>query len=337
MLAFGRERRATRVRGRGRTGTGRDAIPLTAGRRREEPQRRRRVYTILIDGHAPSPRANDLLVSALGRYVHPDRQPVYSGSFLRLLEAAGVKEHSARSVLARAAGRGHLVKHRVGRRSYYGLSEGMHEQLTAGEQRIYREPPVLHDWDGVWTLVSFSLPESRRDQRYRLRVRLAWIGFGPLRDGLWIAPGRVDPGPIVADLGLSHELVAFDATSHPLTDEAELLPQVWDLEPMQASFHRFLDRWSAAANMTDVDPLVTELMLVTDWRLLLRGAPRLPASLLPDDWPAEAAAERFLELHEALARPAEGRYLELVEHPPEPPVDARNRNRAARLTSPQDP
>jgi phenylacetic acid degradation operon negative regulatory protein len=49
---------------------------------------------------------------------------------------------------------------------------------------------VNRHWDGRWTLLSFTLPESWQRQRHELRIRLLWAGFGPLQGGLWIAPRR---------------------------------------------------------------------------------------------------------------------------------------------------
>ncbi|MEO3842923.1 hypothetical protein [Streptomyces sp. B22F1] len=51
---------------------------------------------------------------------------------------------------------------------------------------------VDREWDGRWTLLAFSVPETRRADRHALRTRLGWAGFAPLRSGLWVSPGTAD-------------------------------------------------------------------------------------------------------------------------------------------------
>ena len=43
-------------------------------------------------------------------------------------------------------------------------------------------------WDGMWSLVAFSIPEEHRAARDELRKALRWLGFAPLYDGLWVSP-----------------------------------------------------------------------------------------------------------------------------------------------------
>ncbi len=258
-------------------------------------------------------RSRDLLVTLLGRHLHPRRAGVYSGTFITLMRAVGVREHTARSTLGRAVERGQLARERAGRRTYFRLTDRMFRTLSEGERRIYGSDPVLESWDGTWTLVSFSLPEERRTDRYRLRVRLTWAGFGPLRDGLWIAPGEIDLQRAIGHLGIEEHAVAFRGRLVDLGEPSEVLRQAWDLDQLSARYLAFLERWREAPATPD-DALAEELQLITDWRLVLRDAPPLPAALLPDDWPATAARQRFLDLHQRWAPAADQRFLETVEY-----------------------
>ena len=65
--------------------------------------------------------------------------------------------------------------------------------LREATERV-RDPHPFHAPLGVWTFVTFSLPEELRSLRSRLRSTLTWEGFAPLRDGLWVAPGEIDLG-----------------------------------------------------------------------------------------------------------------------------------------------
>ena len=67
-----------------------------------------------------------------------------------------------RSTLARMVKRDLLVRHRRGRKVYFGLTPRAAEVLEDGRRRMWETGAVNRDWDGTWTLVGFSLPDSRR-------------------------------------------------------------------------------------------------------------------------------------------------------------------------------
>lgn len=243
-------------------------------------------------------RVHDLLVTLLGRYVFPLTGAVYSGTFIEVLKAAGIGAYTTRSALSRAHKRGLLDRRHIGKRSYYSITPRLYVRLESGEPYIYERDPVLQGWRGDWSMLSFSLPEDRRDDRHRLRVRLAWAGFGLLRDALWLAPGRRSLEELVGGLDIDQYVTLFHGRVVPPQEAAKVVRQAWDLERAAAGYHSFLGRWDVDEPLPGApDALTKELYLVTDWRLLLREASPLPAELLPEDWPAQRAAEVFRSLH----------------------------------------
>jgi phenylacetic acid degradation operon negative regulatory protein len=131
-------------------------------------------------------------------------------------------------------------------------------------------------------------------------VRLSWAGFGPLRDGLWIAAGDVAADGIIDDLGIHGHVETFVASARPPTDPAAFIPRVWDLESLRARYDAFIARWEHPGRVAR--DLVGEVLLLTEWRLLIRDDPRLPRRYLPADWPATAAARvlrrRYRQFHD---------------------------------------
>jgi phenylacetic acid degradation operon negative regulatory protein len=71
-----------------------------------------------------------------------------------------VSEHAARNTLSRMSRKGWLVARKDGRRSQYSLTPRGWSLLVQGEKRIF-EPP-FREWDGMWHIVVFSLPEKKR-------------------------------------------------------------------------------------------------------------------------------------------------------------------------------
>ncbi|GGQ82676.1 PaaX family transcriptional regulator [Streptomyces asoensis] len=270
------------------------------------------------DGGTPQLRPQSLMLAFFGNHVLDEGDLcVYSGSIIDVLGRVGVGEQAVRSTLTRMVGRGLLRRQREGRRMYFGLTGQATRVLEDGRTRIWREGAVNDDWDGDWTLLGFSLPESRQRDRHDLRSRLAWSGFGALYSGLWIAPGRVDVAAVVAELGLTAHVKIFHASADEATDIGLMVRDTWDLESVAARYVSFDKRWTARpAAGPGEDPLATRLLLVGEWLRTIRADPRLPARHLPPDWPARAAQDTFRRVAEQTAAPAADLAHALLETAP---------------------
>ncbi|MFJ5994916.1 PaaX family transcriptional regulator C-terminal domain-containing protein [Streptomyces sp. NPDC092370] len=262
-------------------------------------------------------RPQSLMLTFLGDQVLGRDVCVYSGSVIDVFARAGIGEQATRSTLSRMAGRDLLRRQREGRRMYFGLTERSEAVLRDGEQRIWRTGAVNRQWDGTWTLLGFSLPESWQRQRHDLRSQLTWSGFGPLFNGLWIAPGEADVSALVAELGLSAHVKVFRAHADTGTDIGQMIEETWELADLAGRYEGFVRRWQPwEDDLPDADDaLVLRLRLQTEWLRIVRRDPRLPVGHLPDDWPAEQAEKTFRAVHERLsplARDASERLLDLV-------------------------
>lgn len=248
------------------------------------------------DRGAP-PRPQSLMLSFFGIHVLGTKAALSSASVIDAFTRVGVGEDAVRSTLTRMVGRGLLARHRRGRRMYFSLTDRAAVVLADGQERIWRTGAVNRDWDGTWTLVGFSLPESWRRERHDLRSRLVWAGFGPLQSGLWVAPGRVDIALIAAELGLGDRIRGFHGEAAAPTEAGSLLRSAFDIDVIAEGYRDFLDRWGGGSGAAAAqDDLGRQLLLHTDWLDLVRGDPYLPAEHLPPQWPAADAEALFREL-----------------------------------------
>jgi phenylacetic acid degradation operon negative regulatory protein len=235
-----------------------------------------------------------LAVHVLGRGV-----AISSGSVIEVFARIGVTEEAVRSALTRMASRGLLTRHRDGRKVYFGLSPRLAAVLEDGRRRIWETGAVNRAGDGDWTLVGFSLPDSRRGDRHDLRTRLTWEGFGPLQNGLWVAAGVRDVTAIIEQLGLAGHVTVLTARPAKPTESAELVRKAFDTETIEVRYLDFLAKWDTARSPWP-DDLTRQLMLHTDWLQVIRRDPHLPAEHLPGGWPAERAERLFRKLDESL-------------------------------------
>ncbi|MFD8378454.1 PaaX family transcriptional regulator C-terminal domain-containing protein [Streptomyces sp. NPDC059679] len=268
----------------------------------------------------PALRPQSLLLSFLGDEVLGRGVCVYTGSVIEVFRRAGVGEQATRSTLTRMVGRGLLSRRREGRRTYVGLTDRSEAILRDGERRIWKTGAVNREWDGTWTLLGFSLPESWQRRRHDLRSQLTWAGFGTLFSGLWIAPGEIDVSGIVAELGLAAHVKVFRARGDASMNIAEMINDTWDLGGLCARYRDFDAFWrpyaSGGVDLAGEDALALRLRLTTEWLQVIRSDPRLPVRHLPADWPAAGAEETFRAVHALLEMPVRDAVSRLIETVP---------------------
>ncbi len=267
----------------------------------------------------PARRPQDLVFTLFGDFLLHRPSPVWVGSLIALLEPLGLSETNVRTVLSRMAGKGWLRAERAGRRSYYALTGRGRRLLEEGETRIYR-PRDAGGWDGEWTLLAYSIPEEQRGQRDRLRVRLEWLGFGSLGNGLWVTPHDVaDPVREMADeLEVREYVEVFRGRHLGLGDARELVGRCWDLAGLNARYEAFIERHldgcvalkeEGHASIEPRDAYVRRFRLVHQYRDFPLQDPFLPRELQPEHWAGECALSLFNHYHELLAAPAD-RFVE---------------------------
>lgn len=246
-------------------------------------------------------RPQTLLFSFFGGVIlDSDLPPLPSMILLDLLGDLGVTEAAARATLKRMTQHGLLSRGQVGRSAEYSLTLLAEDVLREARERVVSPAPFEHA-DGDWTLLSYSVPESRRDLRHRVRARLTWAGFGGLRDGLWIAPGTVDVAAVLgrSDLVEAAGLAdAFAARPLPGTDLDRLVHRAWDVPAIRRTHLAFIAAWSRPPRVAG--SLAQLTLLGADWLSLLRTDPGLPATHLGPDWPAPTSTAIHQRVRAAL-------------------------------------
>ena len=275
----------------------------------------------------PALRSQDLVFTLFGDYLLGRDKPVPTAALITLLGQLGMSPMAVRTVLSRMTRKNWLTAERRGARSAYGLTRRGRRLLEEGRERIYH-PPVRDTWDGQWSVVTFSIPEERRERRDSLRTRLSWLGFGPLSNGVWISPHdvRAEVRAIAKDLKVADYLELFRGTHDGFSSSAELVSRCWDLEALDQRYEAFITKWRRdlehcrSCGMTGArarvhapctapaDCFRRRFMLVHEYRAFPMDDPYLPRPLLPSAWKGDAAARLFETYHDVLTDSAE-RYV----------------------------
>ncbi|MFW3168669.1 PaaX family transcriptional regulator C-terminal domain-containing protein [Geodermatophilus sp. CPCC 206100] len=270
--------------------------------------------TAVEEAAAPGPvvlQPRQLIVTLYGLYARERGGWLSVAAVVRLMADLGVEEAAVRSSISRLKRRGLLDARRDGDVAGYALTAEALEVLAEGDARIFGRRRAQED-DG-WLIVVFSVPESERERRHRLRSELSHLGFGTVAPGVWIAPGHLgdEVHEVLRRRGLSGYVELFSRARVPREEARAAVPRWWDLDALHSRYAAFLDRHAPARHRAHpdraLDPaeaFADHVRLVTDWRGLPYADPGLPLELLPADWNGARAADLFAELAERLAGPA---------------------------------
>ena len=283
-------------------------LPELAGTGRPEP------WTSPGSAAQRPPR---LLLTLLGDYWWQRTEPLPSAAIVALLAEFGVSDSAARAALSRLTRNGLLVTSKTGRRTFSRLSSRAAAILDDGARRIFSFGAANQPWDGMWSLVGFSIPEDNRAARDALRKQLRWRGFAPLYDGLWVSP-RDHAAEVIGylkDLDITTG-TAFRATS--VSAEGEIPAQAWDLDGLRSRYERFIGFASqlrdttAAGRVPPTEALLARTRVMDEWRAFPGLDPDLPAELLPSAWPRAEARELFIGCYDLLGPLAALRVRQII-------------------------
>ncbi len=262
-------------------------------------------------GHPP--RA--LIVTLFGLYARESRDWLSIAATVRLMAHLGVDETAVRSSISRLKRRSVIHPERRDGAAGYVLDAHTHHLLDLGDRRIFH-PRRAQLRDG-WLLAVFSVPETERERRHRLRVRLAWLGFGTVGPGVWIAPSHLETEAreTLIREGLDSYVDLFRAEHLGFADLRAEVTGWWDLVELDRLYADFdaghsdlLQAWLSRPRSrsweTEREAFVDYVRTLTTWRRLPYLDPGLPLELLPAEWAGIGAEATFQAIRRRLAPPA---------------------------------
>jgi phenylacetic acid degradation operon negative regulatory protein len=161
---------------------------------------------------------------------------------------------------------------------------------------------LKEEWDGKWRIISYEIPEKKRELRDRLRREMRGWGLGPWHRSFWLTPH-----PIINDL---RELVygkeedqyiqAFEST-HVFGDMAILVEKVWLKTDIEKKYRELFKTWhqTLSSDATRDDKLKT---ILSGYVEMLRLDPGLPAGLIGQKWIGFEAFNLLKEIKSILLR-----------------------------------
>ncbi len=258
----------------------------------------------------PTVRTQFLVFTLFGDYILPRGGTIWTSDLLHLLGLLGVTERASRSVLSRMTRKNWVIARREGRHSQYSLTARGWTLLEEGGQRIF-EPPFT-DWDGLWHVVVYSLPEQKRKLRRALRQRLIWLGFGRLAAATWVSPHNrnTELEVIFNELGAQEHVEVFSGMRREMSSAQTLIKNCWDLPQLEADYQDFITHYqpkyeacncgNGKLNLPPDECFVRRFWLTHDFQPFPLKDPNLPIALLSPDWIGFKARQLFDDYRQML-------------------------------------
>jgi phenylacetic acid degradation operon negative regulatory protein len=272
-------------------------------------------------------KLRSIVFDLFGEYIRYDGGEIGLRGLVELLAPFGISEDVVRVLMARLRKEGWFESSRVGRQSRYMLTDEGWRLLDTGRERIFERPP--EPWPGQWCLAIYSIPESARASRDRLRKTLAWLGFGPLAASAWVSPHDRREQVAEAWKGETEgRLQLLMAQSGGLEEDREMAARCWDLEELNDAYAEFLATWEPKVTAWQhkppqgADALVERTRFIHEYRMFPFKDPGLPAELHPPGWRGRQAHDLFLAGFGVLRAPAVTHYQQVLAATGEGPAGA---------------
>jgi len=177
-----------------------------------------------------------------------------------------------------------------------GRKKAWPEITLAGRKRLESVLPDYDEkrlWDGKIYLLTYDIPEKRRQDREILRRYARKLGMGMLLESVWITP--YNPHEILAEYisekHLAGVIIVADIGKDGAIGEEDLrslVERVYELDRLNDLYREYIKNITSGGGMS---PLQRQFGFLS----ILSRDPQLPWDLLPDNWQGNKAYRLYKE------------------------------------------
>jgi len=151
-------------------------------------------------------------------------------------------------------------------------------------------------WDKKLRIISYEIPESKRELRDRLRREMQGWGLGPWHRSFWLTPHPVMDTlhALVDGKQEAQYMQAFEA-DHVFGDRVTLIEKVWGKSALDKKYRELFKKWHSILS-GDGEKIVKFTNVLKEYISLLREDPGLPKELIGEGWIGFEAMNIFKEI-----------------------------------------
>lgn len=244
-------------------------------------------------------------------------------SLIQLLELFGFNDRAVRTSVYRLVKNDWLCSDKIGRTSFYRITDSSRSTYLQAEQRIYNDQ--MKEWDHYWDLILMSSLDT--ENKALLKKELEWLGFANISTNLMAYPGcnRIELQRLLVDLNMSEQVVVFKAETLQLFNNSvdtigRMLRTNWPIDELRQRYLQFLDIFREIGvllmqeneQLEPVQAFQIRTLLIHYYRRILLKDPALPLELLPTDWPAISARTLSMNIYKKVFEPADEYFLSVA-------------------------
>ena len=252
-------------------------------------------------------RFSTVIYTLFGAFIVPRGGKVHVASLIDLVFPLGFSPNAIRLGLSRMARQGVFDIRKSGRRSYYSLNTKGMKWMEQGRVRAFEVKRTK--WDGRWRLLVYSIPETMRDLRDKLRYKLQSLGYANMSASLWISPYDLRPGlhRYMEEMGMLDYVEEFTADHTGRRGNRELAARVWCIGELTQQYRAFVKKYEKYLSTYErsakkgkpvdlADCFALRFCMTAEYVALRLEDPMLPPELLPEDWEGIRAGKIYGDL-----------------------------------------
>jgi phenylacetic acid degradation operon negative regulatory protein len=251
----------------------------------------------ILDDERPYTARSVVASTLLG--IEPPR--LRAQILVRTGELFGIAEGTVRVAISRMLAAGELVADD----GHYRLAGHL---LTRQARQHLSRTGTTRAWRGKWRIAVVVAEGRSASDRSELRSAMTALRLAERREGVWLRPDNLAPGPADAEAVVARQCRLFQGS--PITDatDTSLAQELWDIDGWAATARRLraaLDQLIGDLEGHDISALSPAFVVSAAALRHFQADPLLPPALLPDDWPGAALRhdyERYDRAFKALWR-----------------------------------
>lgn len=159
---------------------------------------------------------------------------------------------------------------------------------------------LINKWDGKWRILSYEIPEKKRELRDKLRREVAGWGLGPWHRSFWLTPHPIIENlqNLISQKEEEKYVQAFES-AHVFGDREILIEKVWGKTELEKKYRDLFKKWHDIL-AKEGDKLAKFMTVIGEYVAILRVDPGLPTELVGEKWIGNEAYSIFKEIRSIL-------------------------------------
>ena len=252
------------------------------------------------------------LVTFFGDVISMHGGWIWLGSLITTLSSLGYSERLVRTSVFRLVEDDWLQVNKIGRKSYYSLTQNAENHNKKAARRIYAPSNVSSS--NEWLIVIPSFVAEDKLEPFKRQIR--WLGFSTIASSVYAHPSfdKNSLDELLKEMKLFEDVIIFSANTADKQSSLalrKLVFQKWNLKALQNKYDQLITDYQPILNLISADQKMSflhsfllRLLVIHEYRRILLSDHELSKDMLPNDWSGLKANQLVKDLYVELEKPS---------------------------------